>query len=168
MMVEAGRSGTREILAPPVARDRHQYGVSHLRQRAEPIRQRVAVGAWQSDVEERDVGAELGRLRDRALRVPRGADLVTFKPQHLCERLDRIDVVVDNQYLAARGGPGVRAARRASGQRRGRIAWHADLERAALAAPRTARTHAAAVEFDDPPDQRQADAEPPFGVRQRM
>src|SRR5215475_7461525 len=127
MMVEAGRGGAREVLAPPVARHRDQHGVSHLRQRAEPIRERIAVRTWKSDVEERDVGAELDRLRDRALRVLRGADLVTFQSQHLCERLDRIDVVVDDQYLAARGGAGARAGRRGSWQPRCRIAWQADL-----------------------------------------
>src|SRR5215475_6141439 len=167
MVVEADRGGAREILAPPVARHRDQHSVPHLRQRAEPMRERVAIRAWKSDVEERHVGTELDRLRDRTLRVLRGADLVTFQPQHLGERLDRIDVVVDDQYFAARGA-GFRTARWTSREPRCRIAWQADLERAALALPRAVRAHAAAVEFDNASHKRQPDAETTLGARQRM
>src|SRR5215468_6627651 len=110
---------------------------------------------------------KLDGLHDRVLRVLRGADLVPFQPEHFRERLDRIGIVVDDEDSPARPGTGVRAARRATRPRRGLIAWQADLERAALATPWTARTHAAAVELDDAPDERQADAEATLGVRQR-
>jgi hypothetical protein len=93
VVVEAVLARAPNVLVAPVARDRDERGAVDAGgpQRA---RQRVLVHTGQPDVDEHQVGARAGRLRQRARAVVGDHDVVPEETEQRRERARRIDVVV--------------------------------------------------------------------------
>src|SRR5450830_782217 len=97
VMVEASLAGPCPIVRLDPAGESHEEESPQLRLRPEATRHLEAVEPGQTDVEDRDVGAQAARRVDGGRAIVRDVRLVPLERQELGERESGLDVVVDNE-----------------------------------------------------------------------
>src|SRR5579863_550280 len=157
MMIEAGRSGSLQIvlLAPPSQCD--QDRPFSIWQSPQALCSLDAVHPWHSEIEEDDVRAKRCCCRKAFLPIGRGRDLMPQLLQQHRERSRGVLVVIDDENSTSNGRANLRRNSRPFG-RRGRFCqWQSHGKGAATAFSRARYLHRTAMHGDELPHQRQAD-----------
>src|SRR5690606_11277669 len=146
------------LLAP--SRHRREDRLANSRKRSDAFRDVVSAHHGHAEIEHHDVRMELLDRVERGAAVVDRDDVLSDRLEEQLQAVGRVLVVVDDEHakpvvVGFRLGRPRFERRRGLSNRKGKV----DDELAALAEPFAARLHDAAVQLDDAPDQREADAE---------